>query len=216
MVGVFIVMWLAALMSLAVSGMQHRQMATRFMAYTSDRVVAFAEADKALWIARDRLVNGEQASAIAARSEFDAGPHDVFAASYRTGYRWPNQEVGWVKVDWNGRGVVVTERARYFIERIALTGGFPDAALAKRAKESPVRRYRVSAMGCGRLPGTRVFLQAVYEVRESRARQAEHGAMAESLNSFSSRLLNWREVVAWHDSAIVKPEPQRRRERCDV
>ncbi|AJP58330.1 hypothetical protein UC34_17915 [Pandoraea vervacti] len=213
MVGVFIVMWLAALMALAASGMQHRQMATRFVAYTNDRVEAFTAADRALLVARDRLVNGDEAADIAALSEFDAGPHGVIAASYRDSARVPNLAAGWGKVDWNGHAVVAVDNARYFIERIAFTGVFPDAALAKIARESSIRRYRVSAMGCGKLPGTRVFLQAVYEVSASRTRAGPRGASA---NAFSSRMLNWREVVAWHDSSIVNAEPGRRRERCDV
>ncbi|AKM29614.1 hypothetical protein AB870_04945 [Pandoraea faecigallinarum] len=205
-------MWLAALMTLAASGMQHRQMAMRFIAYTNDRAEAFVAADKALLAAREKLVNGEQAANIAALAEFERGPHGVIAASYLTGFREQNRVVGWAKVDWNGRDVTATDNARYFIERIAFTGVFPDPPLATAARESPIRRYRVSAMGCGKLPGTRVFLQAVYEVRTPRGRGAGRGAP----DTFSSRLLNWREVVAWHDNSALKAMPGRRRERCDV
>ncbi|VVD82157.1 pilus assembly protein [Pandoraea anhela] len=213
MAGVFIVMWLAALMALAASGIQHRQMASRFIAYTNDRAVAFAAADNALRVGHDRLVRGAQASEIAALSELDAGPHDIMAASYRTGYREQNRVAGWVKVDWNGREVVRTDNARYFIERIAFTGVYPNGALEKVARASPIRRYRISAMGCGNLPGTRVFLQAVYEV--SARAGGQNGASVAS-GSYASRRLNWREVVAWHDSSVVTAEPGRRRERCDV
>ncbi|WP_139133223.1 pilus assembly protein [Pandoraea sp. ISTKB] len=213
MVGVFMVMWLAALMALAASGMQHREMATRFVAYTNDRMVAFAAADNALVVARERLVHGAQASEIAALSEWDAGPGDVIAASYITDYREPNRAAGWGKVDWNGRDVVRMDNARYFIERIAFTGGYPDAGLAKVARESPIRRYRISAMGCAKLPGTRVFLQAIYEVKAQSVRRDEASAAA---RSYASRLLNWREVAAWHDSSAVKAVPGRRREHCDV
>ena len=214
MVGVFMVMWLAALMTLAASGMQHRQLATRFMAYTNDRTVAFAAANKALLIARDRLTDGEQAAAIAAAAEYDDGPQGVLGASYRDGVRQANQAAGWTKVDWNASGVVtVTDHARYFIERIAFTGYFPGTEAAREASALPVRRYRVSAMGCGELPGTRVFLQAVYEVQPQRTRQPGNGAIT---SSFSARQLNWREVVAWHDSTTVRHATGRNRARCDA
>ncbi|MFJ2993903.1 hypothetical protein [Pandoraea sp. NPDC087047] len=214
MVGVFIVMWLAALMSLAASGMQHRQLATRFMAYANDRVVAFAAADSALLVARDRLTYGEQAAEIATATEFEAGPHGVLGASYRGHRSEVNRAAGWLKVDWNGNTAVMTaDKARYFIERIAFSGYVPDAETAREARESPLRRYRVSAMGCGELPGTRVFLQAIYEVRPLRVQPAGSGVAS---TSFKTRQLNWREVVAWHDNTTVTFAPGTNRERCDA
>jgi len=213
MVGVFIVMWLAALMALAASGMQHRELATRFIAYTNDRVFAFGAAHDALRAARERLVGGADAPDIAAPYEFDEGPHGVIGARYRDGSREPNQMANWVGIGWNDVRVVSVSSARYFIERIAFTEYLPDAREAKAARASLVRRYRVSAMGCGKLPGTRVFLQAIYEVRASRGRKAAGDAAP---ISFSSRRLNWREVASWHDSAMTTQVPGGGREHCDA
>ncbi|WP_331694577.1 hypothetical protein [Pandoraea sputorum] len=213
MVGVFIVMWLAALMALGVSGMQHRELATRFIAYTNDRVFAFGAAHDALRAARERLVGGAHAPDIAVPYEFDEGSHGVIAARYRDGSREPNQMANWVGIGWNDTRIVSVNSARYFIERIAFTEYLPDAHAAKAARQSLVRRYRVSAMGCGKLPGTRVFLQAIYEVRASRGRTAGGGAAP---ISFSSRRLNWREVATWHDNAITTPVQGARREHCDA
>ncbi|VVE32784.1 hypothetical protein PAQ31011_03758 [Pandoraea aquatica] len=213
MVGVFIVMWLAALMALAASGMQHRELATRFIAYTNDRVFAFGAAHDALRAARARLVGGAEAPDIAAPYEFDEGPHGVIGARYRDGSREPNQMANWIGIGWKDARVVAVSNARYFIERIAFTEYLPDAREAKAARASLVRRYRVNAMGCGKLPGTRVLLQAIYEVRASRGRNAAGVAV---LTSFSSRRLNWREVATWHDSAISTRVPGARREHCDA
>ncbi|WAL81702.1 hypothetical protein OYT13_17925 [Pandoraea sp. XJJ-1] len=216
MVGVFIVMWLAALMALAASGMQHRQLANRFVAYTNDRVGAFAAADKALAEARDWLTDGAQAAEIASMSAFDAGPNGVLAASHRGDVWYPKRVPRWRTVEWSGSGAVVKRhKASYFIERIALSAYWTDDA-AKR--DASVRRYRVSAMGCGDLPGTRVYLQAIYEVRrrEQEVRPGEGRGSDASRSSYSSRALSWREVVTWHDDAVGKSTHGAQRESCDA
>jgi Tfp pilus assembly protein PilX len=219
MVGVFIVMWLAALMSLAASGMQHRQLASRFVAYTNDRAGAFAAADEALAEARRWLTDDARAEDIAAMSAFDAGPHGVLAASHRGDVWYPQRVPRWRTLEWGSSGAVVrVHKARYFIERIA----FSAYLVGDAAKRDPsVRRYRVSAMGCGDLPGTRVYLQAIYEVRR-RAPEVRPGvgspsdASRSSYASFTSRLLSWREVVTWHDGAAGVSAPGAQREPCDA
>ncbi|VVE03444.1 hypothetical protein PMO31116_02237 [Pandoraea morbifera] len=205
MVGVFMVMWLAALTTLAASGMQHRQLADRFIAYMYDRAHAFTAANHALVLARQRLTLGEDAAEIAARSEFDAGPHGVIEANHRGDIWFRNDTPRWRMLDWTRSDAVVSVRdARYFIERIAFSD-YPAVELTPRAVS--IRRYRVSAMGCGKLPGTRVYLQAIYEIRQRG--EARRSGMAEP--RFTPRLLSWREVTAWHDR-----ETRAARERCDA
>lgn len=210
MVGVFMVMWLAALMTLAASGMHHRQLASRFIAYTNDRAGAFAAADRALAEARDWLTHEARAADIAAVPAFEAGPHGVLEANHRGDIWYQRRVPRWRTVEWNGSAAVVaTRRARYFIERIAYSAylaGEPET------RDMPVRRYRVSAMGCGELPGTRVYLQAIYEVRQRMGKAGGGGELA----SFSSRSLSWREVASWHDSSAVTPAPGTRSEHCDA
>ncbi|VVE32029.1 pilus assembly protein [Pandoraea terrigena] len=219
MVGVFIVMWLAALMSLAASGMQHRQLASRFIAYTNDRAGAFAAANEALAEARRWLTDDARAAEVAAMSAFDAGPHGVLAASHRGDAGYRQGVPRWRTLEWGGSDTVIRgTKARYFIERIAFSA-YLTVDAAKR--DASVRRYRVSAMGCGDLPGTRVYLQAIYEVR----RQVQGGhpdgatrsdAARSAPLSYSSRSLSWREVATWHDSA-AKPSAQGvQREPCDA
>lgn len=211
MVGVFMVMWLAALMALAASGMHHRELASRFIAHTSDRAAAFSAADNALAAARDVLTRDERAADIAAAgSVFDAGPYGVIEANHRGNVWYQKQVPRWRTVDWQGSGAVIAGRsARYFIERIAFSAYLTDEPAVRDAS---VRRYRVSAMGCGDLPGTRVYLQAIYEVR----RQTQDARSRGPSSSFSSRLLNWREVVAWRDGANNMPAQDAHRERCDA
>ncbi|QHE93485.1 hypothetical protein PI93_010135 [Pandoraea fibrosis] len=213
MVGVFMVMWLAALMTLAASGMQQRQLAARFVAYTNDRAGAFAAADQALAEARDWLTHETRAAEIAGVSTFEAGPYGVLEANHRDDIWYQRRVPRWRTVEWNGSAAVVTtHKARYFIERIAFSAyraGEPEA------RDMPVRRYRVSAMGCGDLPGTRVYLQAVYEVRQVRQRptDARSGGLPPT---FSSRSLSWREVAAWRDDAVVPLAQDNRGEHCDA
>ncbi|ALS67439.1 pilus assembly protein [Pandoraea apista] len=210
MVGVFMVMWLAALMTLAASGMQHRQLAARFIAYTSDRAGAFAAADQALTEARDWLTHTSRAADIAGVSVFEAGPFGVLAANHRGDIWYERRIPRWRTVEWYGSSAVVaTRKARYFIERIAFSA-YP--AGEPQAGDTPARRYRVSAMGCGELPGTRVYLQAIYEVRQ-RPAEARSGGRAPS---FSSRSLSWREVAMWHDSVVATPVQRNRDEHCDA
>jgi len=210
MVGVFMVMWLAALMALAASGMHHRQLASRFIAYTNDRAVAFAAADRALVDARDWLTHGARAVDIAARSAFEAGPQGVLEANHRGDIWYQRRVPRWRTVEWGGSAAVITaHRARYFIERVAFS------AYLTSEPETPgasVRRYRVSAMGCGELPGTRVYLQAIYEVRWRT--KAVRSAVASP--TFSSRLLSWREVSTWRDDTAVAFATGGRRENCDA
>ena len=213
MVGVFMVMWLAALMTLAASGMQHRQLAARFIAYTNDRVGAFAAADRALTEARDWLTHETRAADIADVSTFEAGPYGVLEANHRDDSWYRRRVPRWRTVEWNGSaGVVATHKARYFIERIAFSAyltGEPEV------RDTSVRRYRVSAMGCGNLPGTRVYLQAIYEVRQ--VRQAAANARSGGVPpTFSSRSLSWREVTAWRDDAAVPLAQGNRGEHCDA
>jgi Tfp pilus assembly protein PilX len=214
MVGVFMVMWLAALMTLAASGMQHRQLASRFIAYTNDRAGAFAAADRALVEARDRITHDEYAADIAAMSAFEAGPLGVLEANHRGDIWYQRRVPRWRTVEWHGSSAVIAaHRARYFIERIA----FSAYATAEPAShEASVRRYRVSAMGCGELPGARVYLQAIYEVR----RQTTAAKDGVASPSFSSRQLSWREVATWHeasqDGAVSTLAPNARQESCDA
>ncbi|WP_353192954.1 hypothetical protein [Pandoraea pnomenusa] len=208
MVGVFIVMWMAALMTLAASGMQHRQLANRFVAYTHDRVGAFAAADAALAEARHWLTRDDVANAVASVPVFEAGPDGVLAGNHRDDVWFARRVPRWRTVDWHRNGAVAAAgNARYFIERIALAEYLTETSQTGDASR---RRYRVSAMGCGKLPGTRVYLQAIYEVR----RQVATGAGAKASPSFSSRLLSWREVSIWHDDTDGLVEPGRRREAC--
>jgi Tfp pilus assembly protein PilX len=210
MVGVFMVMWLAALMTLAASGMHHRQLASRFIAYTNDRAGAFAAADQALTEARNWLTHEARAADIAAMSPFEAGPYGVLEANHRGDIWYQRRVPRWRTVQWNDNAVVVAApRARYFIERIAFSAYL---AGAPEDSDAPVRRYRVSAMGCGRLPGTRVYLQAIYEVRQRTANAA--GGVTSP--SFSSRSLSWREVATWHGDAAETPAQGIRRENCDA
>ncbi len=210
MVGVFMVMWLAALMTLAASGMHHRQLASRFIAYTNDRAGAFAAADRALADARERLTHDARAQEIAAMSAFEAGPHGVLEANHRGDVWYQRRVPRWRTVEWGGNAVAVTAyRARYFIERIAFSAYL---AGEPQARDASVRRYRVSAMGCGELPGSRVYLQAIYEVRRQTS-AARGGATAPS---FSSRVLSWREVATWHDAAAATFATHADREPCDA
>lgn len=205
MVGVFMVMWLAALTTLAASGMQHRQLADRFVAYMYDRAHAFTAANNALVLARHRLTLGPEAADIAAVSAFDGGPHGVIEANHRGDIWFRNDTPRWRTVDWTrGDTVVAVKDARYFIERIAFSD-YP--ALDPTSRVAAIRRYRVSAMGCGKLPGTRVYLQAIYEIRQRD--EARRSGISES--RFIPRRLNWREVTAWHDR-----ETRAARERCDA
>jgi Tfp pilus assembly protein PilX len=207
MVGVFMMMWLAALMALAASGMQHRQLANRFMAYANDRVKAFDAADRALADARHRLTDGADARAISQASTFQSGPNGVLAAQQRDADWSRTWQSRWQKVDWRRHDIVVrVHRARYFIERIAFGAYEVDGD----ARSASVRRYRVSAMGCGDLPSTRVYLQAIYEVRRRESLKREGGAP-----SFALRPLSWREVVSWDDSAIRSSALTARSESCD-
>ncbi|MBN4666111.1 pilus assembly protein [Pandoraea nosoerga] len=207
MVGIFMVMWLAALMALAASGMQHRQLANRFMAFASDRVKAFDAADRALAQARHRLTDGPEASEISRVPTFQAGPNGVLPAQQRDADWSRHWRSRWQTVDWERADAVVrVHKARYFIERIAFTAYEADDG----ARNVPVRRYRVSAMGCGDMPGTRVYLQAIYEVRR-RQPQRHDGAGP----SFALRPLSWREVVSWDDSAVKSSTGTEHRGRCD-
>jgi Tfp pilus assembly protein PilX len=213
MVGVFMVMWLAALMTLASSGMHHRQLASRFIAYTNDRAGAFAAADRALADARERLTHDARAVDIAAMSAFEAGPHGVLEANHRDDVWYQRRVPRWRTVEWGGSAVAITAyRARYFIERIAFSAFPAYLAGEPQTSDASVRRYRVSAMGCGELPGTRVYLQAIYEVRR-RTTAVRGGATSPS---FSSRLLSWREVATWHDGAAEAFAPHASREHCDA
>lgn len=247
MVGVFVVIWLAAMMSLAAAGALERQLADRFMNYTGDRAQAFEAAEAALANARDDLTTGPRATDIHRSLAWRTQPHGIEAMPD------PGRDVVkiWQRIDWrddtktvpsgmyvpvNGEPVLrreVTEptrtmpsvrtpsrqgasgtsrdaasssdgagdganntsqqaadneallrrRGRYLIERVPrpeLDGKVTSGALL----------YRVSAVGYGTMPGTRVYLQAIYEVTPKRPGSGFEG--------FVARRLSWREVALWH------------------
>lgn len=210
MVGVFLMMWLAALMTLAASGSHHRQLSGRFAAYTNDRARAFAAAEEALSEARHWLTHDAGAVDIALARDNAAGPYGILAPENRID--WPlNLARRWQTMRWDSRDKTTeSSRGRYFVERIAYApealaiaiGGATRAAgsnatTASEKRDALPRRYRVSAVGYADLPGTNVYLQAIYEVRRLAApeRAGDRDAAA-----FTSRRLNWREVTVWQRS----------------
>ncbi|ALS60750.1 hypothetical protein AT302_14170 [Pandoraea norimbergensis] len=213
-------MWLAALMTLAASGSHHRQLSGRFAAYTNDRARAFAAAEGALSEARHWLTHDANAVDIASARDDTAGPYGILAPENRID--WPlDRTRRWQTMRWDSREATnESTRGRYFVERIAYA---PEAlavaiGVGARAAGSIVpsesekrdalpRRYRVSAVGYADLPGTNVYLQAIYEVRRVVVPEGVSGGAAPV---FTSRRLNWREVTVWQRSS-----PEGRNDRID-
>lgn len=198
MVGVFMMMWLAALMTLAASGSHHRQLAVRFVAFTNDRARAFSAAEHALSDARRWLTEGAQAADIAASREDMAGPYGVLGPENRVD--WPlHRTRRWQTMRWGNRDAQrTTSRGEYFIERIAYSAEAFDGSAGPAKRNPSTRLYRVSAVGYADLPGTNVYLQAIYEIRPM---PVPAGATGNSAPGWMSRRLNWREVVIWHSDA---------------
>ncbi|VVE46842.1 hypothetical protein PPN31114_04470 [Pandoraea pneumonica] len=222
MVGVFMMMWLAALMTLAASGSHHRQLAVRFVAFTNDRARAFSAAEHALSDARRWLTEGAQAADIAAAREDMAGPYGVLGPENRVDWplhrmrrwqtmRWGNRDAANVTGDSTGSvpmraltdatmgaRTATTSRGQYFIERIAYSAEAFDGSAGPTKRDPSTRLYRVSAVGYADLPGTNVYLQAIYEIRPM---PVPVGVSRNSAPRWMSRRLNWREVVIWHSDA---------------
>lgn len=198
MVGVFMVMWLAALMTLAASGSHHRQLAVRFVAFTNDRARAFSAAENALSDAQHWLTEGAQAADIAMAHEDMAGPYGVLAPENRVD--WPlTRTRRWQTMRWGKRDARrTTSRGPYFIERIAYSVEAFDGSAGPAKRNPSTRLYRVSAVGYADLPGTNVYLQAIYEVKPM---PVPDGALGSRVPVLVSRRLNWREVVIWHSDA---------------
>ncbi|WP_141118813.1 hypothetical protein [Pandoraea sp. PE-S2R-1] len=220
MVGVFLMMWLAALMTLAASGSHHRQLSGRFAEYTNDRARAFAAAEGALSEARHWLTHDANAVDIASARDDAAGPYGILAPENRID--WPLARARrWQTMRWDSRDTTSeSSRGRYFVERIAYApealaiaiGGGARAAgsivpTESGKRDTLPRRYRVSAVGYADLPGTNVYLQAIYEVRRA---SAPEGAASGAVSVFTSRRLNWREVTVWQRSS-----PEVRNDRSD-